>query len=212
MCHEFQTGSDPRSKVAARARPSSPSSTALPTQMSLDASQGTPQSSCLNLHGSTGQAAMGTSASLGHFCGPVAGRAKAPSWVQSASFWRLGGSSKPGRVGGTGVGYMHSPITPLMSPTSTKNRQPTWHRISGSNGAKCSRYAEQVGRYAEQWRKSLLHIQTKLVAMRCSQPLIHIPYWSLCAHLSRYLPSGAACALGVMGSPGHRYREAHSWT
>lgn len=212
MCHEFQTGNDPRSRVAARGRPSSPSNTALPTQMSSDACQGTLQSSCLSLPGSTDQAAMGTSAFLGHSCGPGVGRAKAPSWVRSGSFWRLGGSSKPGRVDGTSVGYMRSPTTPLMSPTSTKNRLPTWLRTSGSNGANCSRYAEQVGRYAEQWAESLLRMQTKLVAMRSSQPLIHTPYWSLCAHLSRYLPSGAACALVVTGLSGHCYREAHPWT
>lgn len=72
-----------------------------------------------------------------------------------------------------------------------------WHRTCGSSGENSSRYAEQLGRYAEQWPESLLRIQTKLVAMRSSQPLIHTPYWSLCAHLSRYLPSGAACALAL---------------
>lgn len=70
-----------------------------------------------------------------------------------------------------------------------------WLRICGSNGAISSRYAEQLSRYVEQWQKSLLRMETTLVAMRSSQPLIHTPCWSLCAHLSRYLPSGAACAL-----------------
>lgn len=212
MCHEFQTGNDPRSRVAVRPPLSCPSDTTLPIPKSSHACRGTLQSSCLSLRGSTGQAAMGTSAFLGHSCGPGVGRAKAPSWAQSGSFWRRGGSSKPGRVDGTGVGYMRSPTTPLTSPTSTKNRLPTWRRTSGSNGANCSRYAEQLGRYAEQWYESLLRMQTKLVAMRSSQPLIHTPYWSLCAHLSRYLPSGAACALVVMGFSGHCYREAHPWT
>jgi hypothetical protein len=83
----------------------------------------------------------------------------------------------------------------LMSPTSIKSQPPMWLRICGSNGAMSSRYAEQLSRYVEQWQKSLLRMQTKLVAMRSSQPLIHTPCWSLCAHLSRYLPSGAGCAL-----------------
>lgn len=86
-----------------------------------------------------------------------------------------------------------------------------WLRISGSNGAMSSRYAEQLSRYAEQWPKSLLRIQTKLVAMRSSQPLIHTPYWSLCAHLSRYLPSGAARALLVGLFFGRCSEEASSW-
>lgn len=70
----------------------------------------------------------------------------------------------------------------------------------------------QLGRYVEQWQKALLRIQTKLVAMCSSQPLIHNPYWSLCAHLSRYLPSGAACALLLAVFLEHCSREVTSWT
>lgn len=70
----------------------------------------------------------------------------------------------------------------------------------------------QLGRYVEQWRNSLLRIQTKLVAMCSSQPLIHTPYWSLCAHLSRYLPSGAASALLLAVFLEYCSREATSWT
>lgn len=212
MCNESPRRSGARSKAGERARPSSSSNTALPIPMSSDAFPGTLQSSSLSLPGSTGLGATGTSASRGRFYGIVGGAAREPSWTQSASFWRADGSSRPGRVDGTAVGFMRSPTTPLMSPISTKSQPPTWHRTSGSNGANCSRYAEQVSRYAEQWGKSLLRIQTKLVAMRSSQPLIHTRCWSLWAHLSRYLPSGAACALVVMGFSGHCYREAHPWT
>lgn len=70
----------------------------------------------------------------------------------------------------------------------------------------------QLGRYVEQWEKFLLRIQTKLVAMCSSQPLIHTPYWSLCAHLSRYLPSGAARALLLAVFFEYCFREVISWT
>lgn len=86
-----------------------------------------------------------------------------------------------------------------------------WRLICGSNGAISSRYEEQLGRYAEQWPKSLLRMQTTLVAIRSSQPLIHTSHWSLCAHLSRYLPSGAAYAL-LGGSLFRYFCGGSSWT
>ena len=195
MCNEFPRRSGPRPRAGARARPSSPLNTALQIPMSSDAFQGTLQSSYLSLPGSTGPGATGTSASRGRFYGIVDGAAREPSWMPSASCLRRAGSSKLERAAGTAAGSTRSPTTRLMSPTSTKSRPRMWRLICGSNGAISSRYAEQLGRYAEQWPKSLLRIQTTLVAIRSSQPLIHTLRWLLCAHLSRYLPSGAACAL-----------------
>jgi len=196
MCNEPQRRSGFGARAGAKARPSSPSSTALPIPMSSDAFPGTLQSSCLSLHGNTGPGATGTSASRGRFCGIVGGAAREPSWVPSANCLRRAGLSKLERVAGTVAGSTRSPTTRLMNPTSTRSRPPMWRLTCGSNGGISSRYAEQLGRYAEQWPKSLLRIQTKLVAIRSSQPLIHTPHWSLCAHLSRYLPSGA-CWLGT---------------
>lgn len=195
MCNESQRRSGSRSRAGARVRPFSPSHTALPIPMSSGACQGMLQSSCLSLHGSTDPGATGTSASRGRSCGLVAGEARELSWMPNASCWRRAGSSKPEKVAGTAAASTRSATTQSMSPASIKSQPPMWRRTYGSNGAISSRYADQPSRYAEQWPKSLLRIQTKLVAMRSSQPLIHTPYWSLCAHLSRYLPSGAACAL-----------------
>lgn len=195
MCNEFPRRSGPRSKAGERDRPSSPSHTALPIPMSLDACQGMLQSSCLSLHGSTVPGATETSASRGHSCGLVAGEARELSWTPNASCWKRAGSSKPEKVAGTAAASTRSATTQSMSPASTKSQPRMWRRTYGSNGAISSRYAEQLGRYAEQWPEFLLRMQTTLVAMWSSQPLIHTLRWSLCAHLSRYLPSGAACAL-----------------
>ncbi len=184
------SGIDFGTKAGEMGRRFSQSSIAYPTQKSSAAYQVTVPNSSLNWRDSIDLGATAISAFLGQCSRIEDGGAKPPSRLRNASLLMPAGSSKHAREGATAAVSTPLPITRLMSLTSTKNPPQICPQTSGRN-RNGSRYVMQPGRYMGQWRVPLLHIQTSLVAMCSSQGLIHIPRWSLCAHLSRYLPCGA---------------------